>query len=146
MNKIKSLYFVIFFILICLFSMCQQSISAQTLEEMLEKAQEDIAGARESGIPLGSVSILSNSSHTDSTGILHVVGEVYNDMAPNTAKDVQVIATFYDLNNKVVGTSSEFITPRDLASGEKAPFDIKLTSASIPVDEIDHNSLKIDWK
>jgi hypothetical protein len=83
---------------------------------------------------LGTVSILSNSSYTDSAGILRVVGEVYNDMAPYTARDVQVIATFYDSNNTVVGTNSTYTTPRNIASGGKAPFDLKMPSASISIE------------
>ncbi|HKG87962.1 MAG TPA: FxLYD domain-containing protein [Nitrososphaeraceae archaeon] len=102
--------------------------------------------ARQSGVPLGTVSILSNSSYADPRGILHIVGEVYNDMAPNTAKNVQVIATFYDSSGKVVGTNSSFTNPKDIASGEKAPFDLSLASVSIPLDEIDHYNLQVDWK
>jgi hypothetical protein len=117
-----------------------------TLEDMLQKTKDDIDKAKQSGVPLGTVTILSNSSYTDSAGILRVVGEVYNDMAPNTARDVQVIATFYDSSNKVVGTNSTFTTPRNIASGEKAPFDLKMSSASISIEEIDHYNLKVDWK
>jgi hypothetical protein len=67
-------------------------------------------------------------------------------MAPYTARDIQVIATFYDSNNTVVGTNSTYTTPRTIASGEKAPFDLRLSSASIPVLKIDHYDLKVDWK
>ena len=45
------------------------------------------------------------NSYTDASGVFHVVGEVYNDMAPDIASDVHVIATFYDSSNKVVGTN-----------------------------------------
>ena len=123
-----------------------QSTDAQTLEDQLGKAKEDIEKAQQSGVPLGTVSILSNSSHIDSAGILHVVGEVYNDMAPNTANDVEVIATFYDSSNKVVGANSTFTKPISIASGEKAPFDLRLSSASIRLEKIDHYNLRVDWK
>lgn len=113
---------------------------------MLRKTKEDIEKAQQSDVPLGTVSILSNSSYPDPAGILHIVGEVYNDMAPNAARDVQVIATFYDSTDKVVGTNSTFTNPRTLASGEKAPFDLSLASASISIEEIDHYELKVDWK
>jgi hypothetical protein len=126
-------------------SLCQ-SIDAQTLEDLLGKAKEDIEKAQQSGVPLGTVSILSNSSHIDSAGILYVVGEVYNDMATNTANNVEVIATFYDSSDKVVGANSTFTKPISIASGEKAPFDLRLSSASIPVLKIDHYDLKVDWK
>ena len=130
---------------VCFSSLCQ-SIDAQTLEDLLGKAKEDIEKAQQSGVPLGTVSILSNSSHTDSAGVLHVVGEVYNDMAPDIASDVQVIATFYDSSNKVVGTNNSLTTPRNIASGEKAPFDLMMSSASIPIEEINHYELKVDWR
>ena len=90
--------------------------------------------------------ISSNNSYTDAAGVLHVVGEVYNDMAPDIASDVQVIATFYDSSNKVVGTNNSFTTPRNIASGEKAPFDLMMSSASIPIEEINHYELKVDWR
>jgi hypothetical protein len=138
-----SLWVVLF--AVCFLSLCQ-SIGAQTLEDLLGKAKEDIEKARQSGVHLGTVSILSNSSHIDSAGILHVVREVYNDMAPNTANDVEVIATFYDSSDKVVGANSTFTKPISIASGEKAPFDLRLTSASIPVLNIDHYDLTVDWK
>ena len=93
------------------------------IEKELDKAKEKIAEAQQQALQsqLGTVSILSNSSYTDSAGILRVVGEVYNDIAPYTARDVQVIATFYDSNNTVVGTNSTYTTPRNIASGEKVP-------------------------
>ena len=130
---------------VCFLSLCQ-STDAQTLEDILGKAKEDIEKAQQSGAPLVTVSILSNSSHIDSAGILHVVGEVYNDMAPNTANDVEVIATFYDSSDKVVGANSTFTKPISIASGEKAPFDLRLSSASIPLEKIDHYDLRVDWK
>jgi hypothetical protein len=40
-------------------------------------------------------------------------------MAPNTANDVEVIATFYDLSDRVVGANSTFTKPISIASGEK---------------------------
>lgn len=135
--------------LIMAYILFQQPIYAQSdqsLEDMLQKARDDITKAKQSGIPLGTVSILNNNSYTDAAGVLHVVGEVYNDMAPDIASDVQVIATFYDSSNKVVGTNNTFTTPRNIASGEKAPFDLFMSSASIPIEEINHHELKLDWR
>ena len=84
--------------------------------------------------------ILSDNSFTDSVGILHVVGEVQNN-APSTAQFVQVIGTFYDNNNQVVGTQFTYTNPSDIPSGQKAPFDLTLLSASISVSQIDHYRL-----
>ena len=125
------------------------SISAQgqkTLEDTLEKVQEYVQIAQQSEEPSGTVSIISNSSYTDSSGALHIDGEVYNDVALITAKEVQVIATFYDTNGKVVGSARALTDPEDLPSGENATFNILLTTASIPIADIDHYSLVVDWK
>lgn len=146
MIRLPSLCPSVFFFALFFLSIYPQPSNAQTLEDMLRKTKEDIEKAQQSDVPLGTVSILSNSSYPDPAGILHIVGEVYNDMAPNAARDVQVIATFYDSTDKVVGTNSTFTNPRTLASGEKAPFDLSLASASISIEEIDHYELKVDWK
>jgi hypothetical protein len=127
------------------------SISAQdqgqkTLVDVLGKVQENIQIAQQFEEPSGTVSIISNSSYTDSSGALHIDGEVYNDMALITAKEVQVIATFYDTNGKVVGSARALTDPEDLPSGENATFNILLTSASIPIADIDHYDLVVDWK
>jgi hypothetical protein len=127
------------------------SISAQdqgqkTLVGILGKVQENIQIAQQFEEPSGTVSIISNSSYTDSSGALHIDGEVYNDMALITAKEVQVIATFYDTNGKVVGSARALTDPEDLPSGENATFNILLTSASIPIADIDHYDLVVDWK
>ncbi|HEX2406554.1 MAG TPA: sulfatase-like hydrolase/transferase, partial [Nitrososphaeraceae archaeon] len=53
------------------------------------------------------------------------------------------IGTFYDNNNKIVGTSFTFTEPSDLASGEKAPFDLILQDTTIPIEQIERYSLKI---
>lgn len=63
---------------------------------------------------------------------LHVVGEVQNN-SPTTATFVQVTGTFYDNNNQVVGTEFTYTNPYDIGAGQKAPFDLILTSASVPV-------------
>ena len=129
---------------VCFSSLCQ-SIDAQTLEDLLGKAKEDIEKAQQSGVSLGTVSIISNSSYIDSSGF-HIDGEVYNSMALNTAKEVQVNATFYDTNGKVVGSIGAATNPEDLPPEENATFNILLTSASIPITDIDHYDLVVDWK
>jgi hypothetical protein len=127
------------------------SISAQdqgqkTLVDELGKVQENIQISQQFEEPSGTVSIISNSSYTDSSGALHIDGEVYNDVALITAKEVQVIATFDDTNGKVVGSARALTDPEDLPSGENATFNILLTTASIPIADIDHYSLVVDWK
>ena len=84
--------------------------------------------------------ILSDNSFTDSIGYMHVVGEVQNNGATN-AQFVQVTGTFYDNNNQVVGTHFTYTNPSDIPAGDKAPFEIILSSASVPVSEINHYNL-----
>lgn len=85
--------------------------------------------------------ILSHNSFTDSVGYLHVVGEVQNN-SPTNAQFVQVIGTFYDNNNQVVGTDFTYTNPSDIGSGQKAPFELTLLSASIPISQIHHYNLQ----
>ena len=126
------------------------SISAQdqeqnTLADVLGKVQENIQIAQQFEEPSGTVSIISNSSYIDSSGF-HIDGEVYNSMALNTAKEVQVNATFYDTNGKVVGSIGAATNPEDLPPEENATFNILSTSANIPITDIDHYDLVVDWK
>jgi Periplasmic copper-binding protein (NosD) len=89
--------------------------------------------------------ILSHNSFIDSAGYFHVVGEVEN-VSPNNVESVKVIGTFYDADSKVVGTDFTFTNPTKLSAGDKAPFELILTSASIPVKEIDNYRLSLDWQ
>jgi hypothetical protein len=84
--------------------------------------------------------ILSHNSFTDSIGTMHVVGEVQNN-SPTTATYVEVTGTFYDSNNRVVGTQFTYTNPSDIAGGDKAPFDLTLLSASVPISQVDHYNL-----
>jgi hypothetical protein len=88
------------------------------------------------------LTILSHDSYINSIGHMHVIGEVENN-THNIKQFVQVIATFYDDNNKVVGTSNTYTTPTDLKPGETAPFDLMLTDASIPIEQIERYTLKV---
>ena len=86
------------------------------------------------------VKALSSNSFIDSIGYLHVVGEIENG-TPNSVSYVKAIATFYDKRNNVVATDFSYTNPTDLGPGDKAPFEIILTSASIPISQIDHQSI-----
>lgn len=93
---------------------------------------------------LNGLQILSHNSFTDSIGYFHVVGERNN--YPATATFVRNVGTFYDINNQVVGTQFTYTNPSDIGSGEKAPFVLILTSASIPISQIDHYSLQASYQ
>lgn len=84
--------------------------------------------------------ILSHNSFTDSLGYMHVVGEIRNN-SPSPAIFVKITGTFYDANDQVVGTDFAYADPYDLGSGQKAPFELLLTEASVPLSQIDHYNL-----
>lgn len=88
----------------------------------------------------GPVKILSSNDFIDSIGYLHVVGEIENT-TPANIQFVKVTGTFYDSNNQVVATDFTYTNPSDIGSGQKAPFELLLTSASIPISRIDHYNL-----
>jgi hypothetical protein len=74
----------------------------------------------------------------------HIVGEVQNNGA-ETAKFVEVSATLYDSNNKVVGTESTFPKPSDIDPGQKAPFEITVGTNDVmggDLSVIDHYAVQ----
>ena len=86
------------------------------------------------------VRILSSNDFIDSIGYLHVVGEIENN-TPANIQFVKVTGTFYDSNNQVVATDFTYRNPSDIGPGQKAPFELTLLSASIPITQIDHYNL-----
>ena len=87
-----------------------------------------------------SLKFLSSSNYIDAADIFHVVGEVQN-ISPSVLKFVKIIGTFYDSGNRVVTTSNTYADPPDLSPGAKAPFDLTVISASVPVREISNYRL-----
>lgn len=67
--------------------------------------------------------ILSKSTHHDSLGWLHIVGEVENT-GIETLKFVKVIATIYNKDGTVIATDSSYTKPHTLKRGQVAPFEI----------------------
>jgi len=88
------------------------------------------------------LTVLSHNSYVNSAGNMHIIGEVKNN-TPDITEYVKIIGTFYDNNNKVVGTSFTFTEPSDLGPYEKAPFDLILQDTTIPIEQIERYSLKI---
>ena len=135
-----SVYCVIFPIilisLILIFSGLINSTYGQVSTNLTEESIEN---------NLNGLQILSYNSFTDSIGNLHVVGEIKNNY-PSTATFVRIVGTFYDINNQVVGTQFTYANPSDIGSGEKVPFVLILTSASIPISQIDHYSLQASYQ
>jgi hypothetical protein len=87
--------------------------------------------------------ILSQSTYVDSTGNLHIVGEVINESF-QPLRFVQIIATFYDSNNSVIGTDFTFTSPSTIQPGQRAPFDMIVSEGSIPTQLLAYYTLSVD--
>jgi hypothetical protein len=110
----------------------------------MNETQESKPNTTVNNNPSG-LEILSHNSFPDSLGYLHVVGEVKNNY-PSTATSVTIVGTFYDINNRVVGTQFTHANPSDIGSGEKAPFELILSSAIAPISQIDHYNLQTTYQ
>ena len=110
----------------------------------MNETQESKPNTTVNNNPSG-LEILSHNSFADSLGYLHVVGEIKNNY-PSTATSVTIVGTFYDINNRVVGTQFTYANPSDIGSGEKAPFELILSSASVPISQIDHYNLQTTYQ
>ena len=89
-----------------------------------------------------SAKTLSFRSYIDEIDNFHIVGEIEND-SPSVIRYVIVMATFYDINNQVVGTSSELTMPMAIGSGAKAPFDLTASPGNVPIREIANYSIRV---
>jgi hypothetical protein len=93
--------------------------------------------------------ISSHSQHKsklfDSTS-LDLNGEVKNN-GTETAKFVKVIATFYNINNVVLGSDFTYTNPDTIEAGQSAYYTINVgLGGSVPVEGIDHIKYHIDWQ
>ena len=77
-----------------------------------------------------SVTVISSSGFTDSIGDYHIVGEVQN-IGSSTVDYVQITATYYDSNNKVVDTQFTFTSVSYMQPNAKSPFDIIETTPTL---------------
>lgn len=85
--------------------------------------------------------ILSNSTYTDGSGNLHIIGEIKNNGTAQAAF-VRVIATYYNSTGGVVATEYNYADPNDLDSNQTAPYDIFLSSDRTPY--VHHYDLTAD--
>jgi hypothetical protein len=88
--------------------------------------------------------ILSYSDYVSSTGSLHIVGEVINESF-QPIRFVEITATFYDSNNRVIGTDFTFANPSTLQPGQRAPFDMIIIEGSIPTYLMAYYILSVDY-
>jgi len=90
------------------------------------------------------LNIINYSSFIDTLGYLHIIGKVKNNTT-KIAEFVSVKGTFYDNDNKVIGTSFNYTEPRSLNSSEIASFDLVLQNASISITQIEKYTLRPVW-
>jgi hypothetical protein len=88
--------------------------------------------------------ILSYTSYFDSIGSMHIVGEVINESF-EPMSFVKITATFYDVNNGVIGTDFTFTSPLRLEPGQRAPFDMTVMEGSIPIYMMAYYALSVDY-
>jgi hypothetical protein len=88
--------------------------------------------------------ILSYSDYVSSTGSLHIVGEVINESF-QPIRFVEITATFYDSNNRMIGTDFTFTNPSTLQPGQIAPFDLIIIEGSIPTYLMAYYTLSVDY-
>lgn len=91
------------------------------------------------------VQILKNSSFIDSNGNMHVVGEVRNN-SPSTVVFITIVGNFYDVQNELVAMQFTYSKPANIESGQKATFELIVTTARVPISLIDHYNLKINYE
>jgi hypothetical protein len=66
--------------------------------------------------------ILSSNSYI-SSGYLYIVGEIQNTL-PQNLEYVKIVATYYDDNKEVLGTSFTYTDLDIIKSGQKSPFEL----------------------
>ena len=90
------------------------------------------------------IDILPNhTSFIDSIGYFNVVGEVQNS-GDQAANDVEVTATFYNNQDVVIATRSNYIALSVLLPGAKSPFRVEFVDVSQSA-LVDHYSLEIGF-
>ena len=83
--------------------------------------------------------------HKDTLNDIVITGEIKN-RGTSTANFVELIATFYNINNQTVGNENTFTKPSTLQSGQAAPFTMFLSPKDMPLDQIKSAKYHLSWK
>ena len=89
------------------------------------------------------VSIINDQQYIGEDGIFHIVGEIENNSSV-PLNQVVVTATFYDINDKVLGIVNTNSILQTIMPGMKGPFD--LISVNDLDSQIHRYSLNIEYK
>ncbi len=95
--------------------------------------------------PNSPIYITNTSMHKDVLNDIVITGEVKN-RGTNTANFVQLIATFYNVNNQAVGNKNTFTKPSTLQPGQAAPFTMYLGPKDMQLDQIKSTKYHLSWK
>lgn len=126
--------------------------SSNTLPSVRESDSSPSSSSRSSNTPTvffdkptpnGNAQILDGVSKTKKFGSSALVGEVKNN-GPDTITFTKVTATYYDAQNKTIGTDFTYTDPMDIPSGQSAPFSIQ--SLDSPLDEAHMIKLHLDFQ
>jgi hypothetical protein len=85
---------------------------------------------------------LGLKSYIDDIDYFHVVGEIEND-SPSVIRYVLVESTFYNVSKIKKSEHPLLTTPMDIGLGDRAPFDLRASSGSVPIREIANYSIRV---
>jgi hypothetical protein len=94
--------------------------------------------------PNSPIYITNTSMHKDVLNDIVITGEVKN-RGTNTANFVELIATFYNINNQTVGNENTFTKPSTLQPGQAAPFTMYLSPKDMPLGQIKSVKYHLSW-
>lgn len=142
MNKIIKIISMVIIATIVVFIGCVEPDSVSPSSQIgTPSSQVETPSSTQTSTPLPTQTseppeILSHSNYIE-MGYFKVVGEVENTLS-NNINFVQIVATFYDDQNKVIGTAFTFTNLDILKPNQKSPFEL----SSFP-EEINPSSYKL---
>ena len=83
------------------------------------------------GVTAPSLTKLSVTTGYDGTGVPKILGQIRND-GNGRANSVQAIGTLFNVNNKVIGCDSAYVSSTNLNSGQTSSFQINFWPYSYP--------------
>jgi hypothetical protein len=89
--------------------------------------------------------IAYTAMHKDVLNDIVITGEIKN-RGTSTANFVELIATFYNVNNQTVGNENTFTKPSTLQPGQAAPFTMYLSPKDMPLNQIKSVKYHLSWK
>jgi hypothetical protein len=89
--------------------------------------------------------IITTSMRKDILNDIVITGEIKN-RGTNIANFVELIATFYNINNQTVDNENTFTKPSTLQPGQAAPFTMYLSPKDMPLSQIKSVKYHLSWK